>query len=148
MICPLELERSAELVVGYSARTLDPETAAAFERHMDCCATCCELAAAQRAVWAALDDADADAEWPSLRVSAEFDRRLFQRIERAENRRWWWRTLIPATACLALAAAFLFRQAETAGAPRKPQPQPALQIEQVEHALDDMDLLKQLGAAI
>lgn len=146
MRCPLEFDRSAELIVGYGARTLDPETTAAFERHMDSCAACCDLAAAQRAVWAALDDADA--EWPALRVSAEFDRRLFRRIEKAESRRWWWRAMIPATACLALAAAFLLRQSDPARAPQRPQPQPALQIEQVEHALDDMDLLNQLGAAI
>jgi hypothetical protein len=143
MRCPLEFGQSAELIVGYGARTLDPATEAAFERHMDSCAACRELTAAQKAVWAALDDAA----WPALGISADFDRRLFRRIGQSDNRRWWWRALVPATLCLALGAMFLFRQPDPVRAPQAP-PQPTLQIEQVEHALDDMDLLNQLGSAI
>jgi hypothetical protein len=142
MECPLEFGQSAELIVGYGARTLDPETAAAFERHMDSCAACRDLTAAQKAVWAALDDAE-----PALHVSPDFDGRLFRRIEKADNRRWWWRALVPAMACLALAAVVLLRQPDPARAPQAPT-RPTLQIEQVEHALDDMDLLNQLGPAI
>ncbi len=145
MRCPLEFDHSGELIVGYGARTLDPDTAAEFERHMHCCAECREVADAQKAVWAALDDADA----PELGVSPDFDQRLFRRIQETENRGWWWRRLVPAAACagLALAAAFLLRQSDPALAHHAPAP-PALQIEQVEHALDDMDMLNQLGAAI
>jgi hypothetical protein len=51
-----------------------------------------------------------------------------------------WQVLVPAAASIALAAVLLLRQ--------PPPAQPAVQMEQVEHALDDMDLLKQLGAAI
>jgi len=145
MGCPLEFHQSAELIVGYGARTLDPDAAAEFEQHIHFCAACCHAAAVQKAVWAALDDALDDS--PELAVSADFDRRLFRRIRAAENRGWWlWRALVPASACLALAALFLFRPPDSTRAPQAPQPTP--QIEQVEHALDDLDLLNQIGAAI
>jgi anti-sigma factor RsiW len=145
MRCPLEFDHSGELIVGYGARTLDPATAAAFEWHIESCAECRQMAAAQRAVWAALDES----EWPEVPISRDFDQRLFRRIQEAENRGWWWRRLVPAAACagLAIAAMFLLRQPDPALAPQA-SPQPALQIEQVEHALDDMDMLNQLGAAI
>jgi hypothetical protein len=145
MRCPLELDQSAELIVGYGARTLDPETTAAFERHLESCPACCKLAAAQAAVWSALDDP----EWLELPVSPDFDRRLFQRIEQAENRAGWlWRRLVPvaALAGLVVAATLQFSQPQTVRVPQAPQA--AVQIEQVEHALDDMDLLNQLGAAV
>jgi anti-sigma factor RsiW len=86
MRCPLGFDQSAELIVGYCARTLDPDNAAAFERHIDFCAECREAAAIQKAVWVALD------EWRELPVSPDFDRRVFQRIPEAEKRGWWlWR---------------------------------------------------------
>jgi hypothetical protein len=145
MRCPLECDAGAELIVGYGARTLDPGIAAEFERHIASCDACCKVAAAQKAVWEALDDA----EWRDLPVSPDFDRRLFQRIHAREQRHWWlWRALIPLAACLALAAVILMPQPDRPRAPHARPPQPALQIEQVEHALDDMDLLNQLGAAI
>jgi anti-sigma factor RsiW len=146
MKCALEREVSAELIVGYAARTLDPDRDTAFERHIETCAQCCEAAALQKRVWAALDHALDETRKP--RLSPDFDRRLFRRIERAENRAWWlWRALVPVSACTALAAAFLMRQPDAASIPQ-PTPQPTLQIDQVEHALDDMDLLNKLGAAI
>jgi len=56
MHCPLELERSAELIVGYGAKTLDRELALEFERHIELCADCRREAVLQRAVWLALDE--------------------------------------------------------------------------------------------
>ena len=53
--CPLENGNGAELVLAYCARTLAQDECAAFERHMLSCAGCRELAAAQQAVWSALD---------------------------------------------------------------------------------------------
>jgi Putative zinc-finger len=55
MKCELKLDESAELIVGYGARTLDLDAAAAFERHIQTCPACREEAALQKAVWAALD---------------------------------------------------------------------------------------------
>jgi len=85
-------------------------------------------------VWDALD------EWPGIPVSTDFDRRLFRKIQAARQRTWWWRALVPLTACLALASMLLLRNPQAS-------PQPIPQIEQVQHALDDMDLLSQLGTA-
>ena len=145
MRCPLEFDKSAELIVGYGARTLAPEAAAEFELHLHSCEACRKMAAAQKAVWAALDAA----ERRELPVSPDFDRKLFQRIQAKQNRDWWlWRALVPATACLALATLFLLKQPDSMSMPKVQQPQPAVQIDQVEHALDDMDLLNQIGAAI
>ena len=149
MRCALERDVRAELIVGYGARTLDPDTEAAFERHIGSCAACYQLAAAQKAVWTALDDAEADAEWRELPVSPDFDQRLFRRIQANEQRGWWlWRALVPAAACLVLATLLLLRQPDSARAPKVHEVQPAVPIEQVEHALDDMDLLNQIGAPI
>jgi Putative zinc-finger len=133
MKCPLQFDESSELIVGYGARTLDPDTALAFERHVWSCAACREAAALQRAVWTALD------EWHTLPVSPDFNQRLSARIADSESRACWrWRLLLPMAACAALWAVLLVRQ--PASAPPPP-------IEQVQHALDDMDLLNQIGAS-
>jgi hypothetical protein len=87
MKCPLEFDQSAELVIGYGARTLDPDATAVFERHIGCCPACSEAAALQKAVWAALDH------WREVSVSPDFDQRLFQRISKME--RQWPRALFP-----------------------------------------------------
>jgi hypothetical protein len=60
MKCQLESDESAELIVGYGARTLDLDATAAFERHIAVCPACREEAVLQKAIWAALD------EWPAL----------------------------------------------------------------------------------
>jgi anti-sigma factor ChrR (cupin superfamily) len=54
--CPLDFDRSSELIVGYGAGTLDLAATAAFELHIEFCAECREEAALQKAVWAALDE--------------------------------------------------------------------------------------------
>jgi anti-sigma factor RsiW len=146
MQCPQKNSDGAELIIAYVARTLDPENEAAFERHLQSCATCRELASAQRAVWSALD------ELTPLPVSLNFDARLYQRIAEERQRTWWqrvfhanwsWRPAMPvAAACVVLIAAFLVK---SSGPSVTPQAQPKLQIEQVERALDDMDMLKQVG---
>jgi hypothetical protein len=56
MRCPLGVDESGELVVGYAARTLDPRAEADFEQHLRSCGVCGEAVAAQQAVWDALDD--------------------------------------------------------------------------------------------
>ena len=91
MRCALECDVSAELIVGYSAGTLDAWRATAFEQHMQYCSECLDAVAVQKAVWTALD------EWPESAPSPDFDRRVFQRIAQAERRgRWLRRVLIPA----------------------------------------------------
>jgi anti-sigma factor RsiW len=134
MQCP---RQSAELIVGYGARTLDAVTEAAFEQHLASCTECRKAVAAQGTVWSALDEYA----W-RISVPLDFDRRLFQRIAEEERRRWTWR-LSAAAACAILAALMLLRQ-PWSEAPTHSPAQPALQIEQVEHALDDMDMLDQV----
>lgn len=145
MECPLASGKGAELTVGYVARTLDPETEVAYRRHASGCAGCREAIAAQQAVWSALDA------WPEVPISPNFDERLYRRIAKEDGwatllrLRWSWRPAIPVTAaCIALVCALMSNY-------RTPKPSlplnvsPSLPIEQVEHALDDMDLLKPLG---
>jgi len=150
--CRLENGNSAELIVAYGARTLAPDVEAAFERHMAMCANCRELAAAQREVWSAMDA------WMPAKISSNFDEKLYQRIATEEQSTWWrrvlranwsWRPAMPvAAACAVLVAAFLLRSpAPPAGAPQSPG-QSNLQIEQVQHALDDIEMLKKLGVEV
>jgi anti-sigma factor RsiW len=148
MECPQHNGDGAELIIAYAARTLDPEIEAAFERHLESCARCRELAAAQRAVWTALD------QLTPLPVSSNFDARLYQRIAEEQQSTWWqrvfranwsWRPAMPlAAACAVLIVAFLVKSS-VPSVTLQQQAQPKLQIEQVERALDDMDMLKQVG---
>jgi anti-sigma factor RsiW len=148
MGCPTEDDEGEELILAYGARTLAPEQQIELERHLGTCASCREKAEAQRAVWAALDA------WTPTVVSPNFDDRLFRRIASEEQSAWWqrlfagnwsWRPAVPVTvASAALIAAFLLKSPLLRTEPQS-DAQPKLQIEQVEHALDDMDMLKQLG---
>jgi anti-sigma factor RsiW len=139
MGCPLEAEKSAELIIGYCARTLDPDSAAAFVRHLASCSDCSQAVALQNAVWTALD------EWRPMPVSRDFDQMLFERIATAEHRsRWLWQGLVPAAACAVLVVLLWRLPNSTPGQQVMPGPR----IDQVEHALDDMDLLNQIDPDI
>lgn len=134
-------------IVAYGAGTLDAPTQAALELHLLECPECRQLADSQKAVWTALDH------WPAASVSPDFDQKLYARIARQEQEHWWqrlshwnwsWRPAMPvAAACAALIAAFLLKPpapipVKEAHAPQK------IQMEQVERALDDIDMLKQI----
>ena len=145
MGCSLDKSSVEERIVGYAAGTLDAGAKADFERHLELCAGCRELAAQQRAVWLALD------EWKPLPVSAGFEGKLAERLASGERTHRWrglfkkaWRPLIPlAVACAVLVFAFLAKDDDRDNAPENPA---RVRIEQqVEHALDDMDMLKQIG---
>jgi anti-sigma factor RsiW len=150
MDCPQQNSDGVELIIAYAARTLDPENEAAFERHLEVCASCREMAAEQRTVWSALD------ELTPLPVSSNFDARLYQRIAEEEQYTWWqrlfranwsWRPAMPAAAaCAVLIVALLVKNSGPTVVPQQPA-QPNPQIEQVQRALDDMDMLKQVGEA-
>ena len=149
MECPQKNGDGGEWIVAYGARTLDPESEAAFEQHLKSCASCLETASAQRAVWSALD------ELPALSVTSDFDARLYQRIAEEQQANWWqrlfwaswsWRPAMPVAAgCAILIVAFLLKDFAPRSVMPQQQAQPKLQIEQVERALDDMDMLKQVG---
>ena len=147
MGCSVE-DDGDELIIAYGARTLAPEQQIELERHLESCKRCRELAQAQRAVWSALDA------WPATVVSSNFDEKLFRRIAMEEQSEWWprlsrvnwsFRPAVPVgVACVALMAAFLLKDRALRLEPQS-QSRPKLEIEQVEHALDDMDMLTQLS---
>jgi anti-sigma factor RsiW len=147
--CSFDETVAEELIIGYTAGTLEPQAAVAFERHLSLCSRCRRLAAEQRAVWSALDA------WQPAAVSPDFDQRLSQRI--ADSRllfsrlsafaRSIWRPALPLAICAALAGIFLLRDSGTGS--RAVDIRSSARIEQqVEHALDDMDMLKQIGADV
>lgn len=148
MECPIKHGDGAEMMIAYGAGTLAPETESALERHIQSCAKCREIARAQKEVWSSLDT------WTPAAVSPSFDERLYQRIAIEEQSKWWrrmfranwsWRPAMPvAAACAALAVVFLLKGPATDQQPL-PQTQQRPQIEQVERALADMEMLKQLS---
>ena len=153
MKCPIENHESAGMLLAYTSRTLDADTTAALERHIAACPACGELAARQRAVWEALDS------WEAAPVSADFDRKLYARIEREVS---WWDLLVrpfrpllgqrglpiaAAAGVLIMAGLMLERPVAVPPAPKAAQIEAVttVQAEQVEHALADMELLGQFS---
>ncbi|MDE3168301.1 MAG: hypothetical protein KGN36_21035 [Acidobacteriota bacterium] len=152
MNCPLETPETADVLLDYATRRLDPDRAAILSRHMEVCPACRRFAEEQRAMWSALDG------WEAAPVSADFDRRLYRRIEGEAS--WRERLFSPfrlllayrgvpaaAAACLVIAATLLVQH------PSQPVPAPAppemanveVQPEQVEKALDAMDLISEFN---
>ena len=155
MNCPLRKEETAHILLDYSAGRLDTTSIAVLERHMENCAECAAFRAEQAAVWDALDA------WKPSPVSLDFNRRLWQRIDAADAAPWYkrlveslrmapWKPVLPLTAAiLIIAAGFLF---DHPGG-RSPAPNAAAnsvsvtEAEQVEQALDDIQLLRQLNTS-
>lgn len=154
MDCPLKTDKGAEVFIAYTARTLPAAEEMALHAHLGSCAGCRRMAEAQAEVWSALD------EWTFSPVSSHFDERLYARIAAEQEKPWWrrmlgsplsldwsWRPAMPvAAACAVLTAAFLLKSPVAEHQPQT-SVQSGVDIEQVERALDDMDMLKQLGLA-
>src|SRR5437867_9338209 len=151
MRCPIETQENAELLLSYSARRLDPESTAILEAHMELCPACREFRDGQRALWEALD------QWEARPISADFDRRLYRKIEEQEQLGWWARVFgslrpmflrpalpLAATACLVLVAGFILDDPARFTLPAVENPQ-AHEVEQVERTLDDMEMLRQFN---
>jgi len=153
MKCPIETRESAELLLAYCTRKLDSESTATLERHMEICPACREFASGQRAVWEALDA------WEAAPVTLDFDRRLYQRIDREVS---WWQLLmrplrpalvrqglpIVAAACLLVMAGVLSERPASGPPAAQPQSAPveAVQPDQVDHALDAMYMLGEFSS--
>ena len=128
-------------VLDYCAQKLSSNAAAEFERHMSVCADCRSKVESQQQVWQALDA------WEAPTVSAAFDRKLRERIAESESKpSWsngWKRAWQPAwslaAASAAIAVAFVVYTPDTAKIDVEP--------EQVESALEDLEMLKQLSAS-
>ena len=155
MRCPIETDENAEILLAYCARRLDPETKAILERHMAVCPACRSFQEGQQTVWEALDA------WDTPPVSADFDRKLYQRIETEGGPSWWQRLVSPFQPMLirqglplAAAACLLVMAGMIAQRPREPiapvhtvvrgETVPA---EQVERTLDDIELLRDFTVA-
>ena len=152
MNCPIKTEENADWLVEYSAGRLDHERASLVARHMEACQDCARFVQAQQAVWNALG------QWEPEPVSADFDRRLYQTIE-AKPKSWinrifrplqpLWRPAVPlAAACLLIVAGVVLHTpqapANTAGSQVRAE---KIEAEQVERALDDLQMLRELTLA-
>jgi anti-sigma factor RsiW len=148
MECPVQTGENADLLLAYCARRLDPATAAVLERHMEHCEACRAFGEGQRTVWSALDV------WEALPVAQDFDRRLYARIaEEGYGGVWsrWLRPWLPlnfrgalslAAASAVVLVAFLVQSPRSAPGPAEVE---VVDAEQVESALDDLDMLRQVN---
>jgi anti-sigma factor RsiW len=148
--CPLQADDSGAILLDFAAGRLQGAAAALIEQHLAVCDSCREFVQAQKTIWAALDA------WDAVEASPGFDARLLARLQ--DERRPWWRCLTPAStsgwrtaASVALAGVLIVAALFI----RKPEPavllhdQAALEaeVEQIDQALSDLDMLKQLGIA-
>jgi len=153
MICPMANGDHAGLL-AFRAEKLDEPQTMRLREHLETCSACREFVARQQAVWQSLDA------WEPPAITADFDQRLFRRIEQKEGwrrrylnasrpllvRQW---VSLAAAACLIVVAAWV--SLRPAGVPPLPQGQAAqlesLQPDQVEHVLDDMRMLSEFTKA-
>ncbi len=143
MTCPTTNKQNAEILLEYCAGTLDPDRTLEFEKHAADCTECGRQVASQRALWETLD------QWTPAEISPDFDARLYARIAREEAaprwRRWftwgWKPALVTAGAGAAIVIGLFVRQ------PQPPSRTDIVDIDQVEHALEDLDMLTPLPAA-
>ena len=153
MNCPIRSEETAEILLAYTARRLDAVKTAMLEDHMSVCSECAAFRAGQDAVWQALDA------WEAPPVAADFNRRLYQRIEADAAAPWYkrlfhtpiamWKPMVPlAAACLVVVAGFVLDHPIAMQSPSTSTPihLTVPQAEQVENALDDLQLLHQLDS--
>ena len=151
MNCPLDSPGTSQTLLDYGSRKLDAAGTAIFESHMENCAACREAAAGQRALFDALD------RWEAAPVSPGFDRRLYRRIEQEVS---FWDMLVrpfrplmirrglpvAAAACLLVVAGALIEQpAGTPVASKDSAQVESVQPEQVEQALDAMEMLSEFS---
>ena len=156
MNCPLETPENAQVLLDYYTGRLGAEPAARLEGHIATCGACREFARGQRALWEALDA------WEAAPVSADFDGRLYRRIDAQVS--WWdllvrpfrsgfrtvtWRGTLAATAtaCLLLAAGVLLEHPAISPAPvpHDMAQVDTVQPEQVERTLDAMEMLNEFS---
>jgi len=153
MNCPMEAGGSPDLLLDYAAGRLKAGARAEMDRHLAACRACSEFAGVQHHVWQALDD------WEPAEVSMDFDRRLYARIE--QDVPWWKRVLWPlnpvfrhsipigaAAGVILVAALMLYRPAAVAPAAQQSAQVESIQPDQLQSALDDMDMLHQFNQLV
>ena len=151
MKCPMENREGEGLLLDYVSGALDTLQAKPFEQHMQVCPACSELVKRQKAVWGALDV------FQPAPISADFDRRLYRHIEQVS---WWNRVIdafrspvltqrglpiVAAAAALAIAGFVWERPSPNLVKPQSPlsAEMDTIQPDQVQHALDDMEMLRE-----
>ncbi len=159
MIC--KLENREERLLDYVSGSLASDDAALFEKHLETCSACSEFVTGQQAVWASLDL------FEPAPVSAAFDRRLYERIAQTS---WWDRLVasvstpfrvpaflrqgLPLMAGAAVLATAVIVWQRPATVPATPQPAAlsaeaeTLQPEQLQRALDDMEMLREFNQVV
>lgn len=85
MQCPVQSRETAELLLDYCARRLDADVTASLDRHVESCAECRDFVTGQRMVNAALESYQEF----TPRISDDFDRLLYSRIEAEQEDGWW-----------------------------------------------------------
>lgn len=160
MKCPLESDQP-ERLLDYVAQRLSQTERVELHFHVASCDACRRWVDGQREVWSALD------EWKPVEASTGFNRSVYAQVAREQQSDWmtaWWHTLAarwsmaefrPAMAmaalCVVTAAGMLVysraSQPETTEASQAPSRMERVDLEQVERALDDVELLKNLGTA-
>jgi anti-sigma factor RsiW len=152
------IEKREERLLDYVSGSLDTQESALFEKHLEACAACSEFVAGQKSVWETLDL------FEPAPVSAAFERRLYERIAQTS----WWDRLVAsisvpfrapgflrqglplmAAAALLMAAAIVWERPSPAPGPvefsAEVQPDQTLQPDQVQRALDDMEMLREFN---
>jgi hypothetical protein len=137
----------------YSRRGLEAAEARSLEQHLKSCTVCRDFVAGQRAVCAALD------EWEAPPISAEFNRRLYDRIETQVS--WYERLFRPirpllirhalpvsAAACVLITVGIVWERPRAVIPAAQNTPLEISQPELVVHALDDMEMLDNFDRAV
>jgi hypothetical protein len=142
-------------LLAYTSQTLDREQAAAFAEHAAACPACRAFTAAQDTVCEALEA------WEAPPVSADFDRRLYQRVEKEVS--WWDLVLrpfrpvmgsraLPIAAAAGLMIAMGLWIERPASAPALSVPasaqMEALPPDQAQHALEEMDMMQEFSQLV
>jgi len=157
MNCPIETQENAETLLAYCAGKLEPGAEVILETHIKACPQCRAFCEGQGTLWKALDV------WEAPAVSADFDRRLYGRIEAEGSLSWWDRLVRPlrpmlirpvllrptfavAAACVIVTAGFLLESPNRVGtvSPQGPAAE-VIEVEQVERALDDLEMLREFS---
>jgi len=149
MNCPIKTQENREWLLEYSAGRLDRERTSMMERHVEACPACARFVQEQRVVW------DALGQWETPDLSADFDRRLYQRIDRAQPSSWLarflrpfqplWRPMVPVAAMCLLIVAGVVLHTPTAGVNPAHARVESVEPEQVERTLDDLQMLRELA---
>jgi anti-sigma factor RsiW len=158
--CPLQSDGDeGALLLSYMDRRLDAASTQAMDRHVAGCADCARVLDAQRMVWNALD------QWEPVAVRADFDELVMARVEAEQLRgaQPWWQRLsgyfaagpawvrpampIAAAACVAVVGVAVWRGPAAVERQTAPSMDSA-EVQQVEEALTDLEMLRQLGVAV